>query len=296
MKKKYVDINFREDTLTIIQTAIKVFEDYAARGLDLTLRQLYYRFVAKKLWDRPNTKQSYKRLGEIITDARLAGLVDWNHIIDRTRTLKGLQHWNSPQQLLRNSAAGYLEDKWADQPFRVEVWIEKDALVGVIAGPCSEWEVDYFSCRGYTSQSSMWRAAQRLRRYEKKDQETIILHLGDHDPSGVDMTRDIQERLDLFGANVTVERIALTMDQVNQYQPPPDPAKVTDARATKYIAQFGHDSWELDALEPEVIVQLIHDNVAMYRDDPLWEKAEDVERTNRMKLYAVADQFDSEEE
>ena len=84
----------------------------------------------------------------------------------------------------------------------------------------------------------------------------MIIHLGDHDPSGIDMTRDIQERLQMFGADVYVKRVALTMNQIGTYNPPPNPAKITDSRASKYIDEYGNESWELDALEPQVITDL----------------------------------------
>ncbi len=111
---------------------------------------------------------------------------------------------------------------------------------------CEELDVPYFSCRGYTSQSEMWAAAQRLLGYiwAKQRQHVTILHFGDHDPSGIDMTRDIRERLSLFcgGEGFAVRRIALNMDQVRQYDPPPNPAKLTDTRVDAYLRKYGDDS------------------------------------------------------
>jgi len=147
-------------------------------------------------------------------------------------------------------------DKWATQPRRIEVWIEKDALVGVIEGVCTELDVPYFSCRGYTSQSEMWVGAQRLAaHWRKAKQNPLILHFGDHDPSGIDMTRDIQARLQEFsfgtaGHPLELRRLALNMDQVELYGPPPNPAKLTDSRCEAYMEEHGNESWELDALEP----------------------------------------------
>lgn len=94
----------------------------------------------------------------------------------------------------------------------------------------------------------MWSAAQRFISQDYRDNR-VIIHLGDHDPSGIDMTRDIQERLQMFGADVYVKRVALTMNQIGTYNPPPNPAKITDSRASKYIDEYSNESWELDALE-----------------------------------------------
>jgi hypothetical protein len=134
--------------------------------------------------------------------------------------------------------------------------------------------VDYFACRGYNSQSEQWRAGQRLARYVQKGQRPIIFHLGDHDPSGIDMTRDNTERLGLFaGTPVMVVRLALNMDQVRHYNPPPNPAKLSDSRARDYVSKFGDESWELDALDPRVIQRLIRENVERIRNESIWQEA-----------------------
>ncbi|GLY81879.1 hypothetical protein [Actinoallomurus iriomotensis] len=287
----YVPKNFSDSSLAIILQADEICRDYARQGFDLTLRQLYYQFVARG-WIA-NKQTEYKRLGSIINDARLAGLLDWNYIVDRTRTLRGLSHWDSPDQIIRGSAYSYRTDRWANQPHRVEVWIEKDALVGVISGVCGRHDVDYFSCRGYTSQSELWSAAQRLRGYEDHGQKPIVIHLGDHDPSGIDMTRDIQDRLELFDANVKVIRIALNMDQVEEYEPPPNPAKLTDSRSSGYIDRFGYSSWELDALDPTTLDTLISSEITSWRDERRWERDTAAMEEERSLLTEVSQRWDA---
>jgi len=286
----YIDKSFTRTSLAVIEKANEICAAYAAQGFDLTLRQLYYQFVARGLL--PNKDTEYKRLGQIVNDARLAGLLDWRYIVDRTRNLRALSHWQTPGSVLDSAAYGYRTDRWASQPHRVEVWIEKDALVGVIAGACERLDVPYFSCRGYTSQSELWGAAQRLIRHGKNGQDPIVIHLGDHDPSGIDMTRDITDRLALFGADVTVRRIALNMDQVRHYQPPPNPAKLTDARATGYIARHGYQSWELDALDPATLDRLIESTIREYRDQWLWDRDTAAMEADRDRLTEIARRFD----
>ena len=230
-------------------------------------------------------------MGNIINDARLAGLLDWDYIVDRTRNLRGLAHWETPSSVIDSAAYGYRTDRWANQPHRVEVWIEKDALVGVIAGACNRLDVPFFSCRGYTSQSELWGAGQRLARYSRLGQDPIVIHLGDHDPSGIDMTRDIGDRLALFGAEVTVRRIALNMDQVEAYSPPPNPAKLTDARATGYISRYGNESWELDALDPATLDALITATIDDYRDPDQWDADTDAMDADRGLLTEAASRW-----
>ena len=288
----YADKSFRPATMTTIYRANQIIAEYSAQGFSLTLRQLYYQMVARGIIS--NKVQEYKRLGSILSDARLAGLVDWLSIVDRTRALRGNQHWDSPASIMEAAVKGYKIDKWENQPHRVEVWIEKDALTGVISGICRELDIDYFSCRGYTSASEMWRAGIRLAGYIDGGQEPIILHFGDHDPSGMDMTRDISERLGMFAeCYVNVNRVALNMDQIEEYDPPPNPAKLTDSRAKSYITMYGYDSWELDALEPTAIVELIENQVLTVRDVDLWNEMVEREEVERETLVAAKEQMDT---
>lgn len=157
-KIKYQDMNLGPAKLALVEQANAIIGEYRAQGFDLTLRQLYYQFVARDLL--ANRLQEYKRLGDVINDGRLAGLIDWDAIVDRTRFVRSLAHWNDPADIVNGAAQQFRVDLWATQPNRVEVWIEKDALVGVIEGVCQELDVPFFSCRGYTSQSEMWAAAQ----------------------------------------------------------------------------------------------------------------------------------------
>lgn len=280
-KIRYVQKKFSASSKTIIDKANEIIAEYEAQGFDLTLRQIYYQFVSRDIL--PNSQKSYKNLGSIINDARLAGLIDWLSITDRTRNLRRNSHFDNPADVIRAAEHSYKIDMWANQTYRPEVWIEKDALVGVIQGICTELDVPYFSCRGYTSQSEMWIGARRMEEWIKAEpsQVPVVFHFGDHDPSGKDMTRDIQDRLELFMGGIRLERLALNMNQIEEFHPPPNPAKLTDARAEGYIAEFGNESWELDALEPQVIVDLIRTHVEQLQDKDQWQ--EDLARHAREK-------------
>lgn len=235
-----------------------------------------------------NTERSYKRLGSIVNDARLAGEIDWDAIEDRGRNLRVLSHWSNPAEIIRSARQSFRLDKWDGQPYRPEVWVEKAALEGVVAGACNRLDVPYFACRGYNSQSEEWAAGQRLRQYLANDQTPIIFYLGDHDPSGIDMTRDHKERLALFMGGVEVDRLALNMDQIEQYNPPPNPAKEVDSRFAQYVKLYGHESWELDALEPQVIADLIELAIERIRDDDIYQQLLDRE-AEQVKLLRSAE-------
>jgi len=288
MKIQYQEINFRQQSLDLISKVNMIVSEYKAKGYELTLRQVYYQLVARDII--PNNERSYKNTGNLISDGRMAGLIDWDAIIDRTRNLKKNSHWESPADIVLTCAKQFQYDKWEGQEHYVEVWVEKDALIGVVERACKRLDVPYFSCRGYTSQSEMWSAAERLLEHEGNRQQ-VIIHLGDHDPSGKDMSRDIVDRLSIFGVDPIFTRIALNMDQIEQYNPPPNPTKLTDSRATGYISEFGEECWELDALRPEVIDSLITNTINQYIDIIKFNKMKKKEQSARRILEAVSDNW-----
>jgi hypothetical protein len=285
-KIEYEEKNFNGSTLEIIRQAEQIVTEYEGQGFQLTLRQLYYQFVARGILE--NTERNYKRLGNIVSDARRAGLIDWDSIVDRTRHLRKLSSWSSPKSILETARDSFHRDLWENQERRIEVWIEKDALIGVIEKVCQTNDVPFFSCRGYVSDSEMWVAAMRiLSRQDKDGQETIVLHLGDHDPSGLDMSRDIEERLRLFtqgNSFISVNRIALTMNQIEELKPPPNPAKITDSRFKGYQDKYGDDSYELDALEPKYLSNLIQGKIDEIKDAELWQEANEQQERERKVL------------
>lgn len=296
----YRDSNFRPATLEIIQQANAIASEYGRQGFSLTLRQLYYRFVARDLI--PNTMRSYKNLGNAINNARYAGLFDWSWLTDRTRNATGGDSGYTPghpEEVI--SPEVYHVTQWEGQPERVEVWVEKDALIDVVQRAAGGLRATTFSCRGYTSSSEIWAAAQRIEGYltDHRVERVTVLHLGDHDPSGIDMTRDITDRvMEFIGGDgfdtdqVRIKRIALNMDQIEQYDPPPNPAKETDSRFQAYLDRYGEESWELDALEPNVLVTLIRDEIRPLIDSTLWDERRKITAEGVVMLKAVRDNYE----
>lgn len=283
---RYVEKKFNAETSELIRVCNIVIAEYQAQGLTMTLRQLYYQLVSKNVL--PNNDKSYNRLKSAVSDGRLAGLISWTAIEDRQRFVRGRTYFDHPEQAFQQARDGYMIDRWAGQPFRPVVGIEKDALIGVIEGICHELCVDYTSFRGYSSQSELWRLGQRFADDFRRGQQPIVFHLGDHDPSGIHMTQDLQERLSLFaGVPIQVVRLALNRQQIEQYDPPPNPAKMSDSRAQAYVEEHGNSSWELDALKPSVLANLIKTSILRLRDETIWnerlaEEAEDKDRMDRL--------------
>ena len=201
----------QKKTEEIISEADRIITEFRGQGYDLTVRQLFYQFVGTQPLSKyfENSENNYKRLDRIVRDARMWGMLDWDALVGRQRSLAGNNHWENPEDLIQWASKDFAIDLWLDQLWRVEVWVEKDALKGVVGRVCSELDLDHFSCRGYASTTSMWEVSQRLPEHQEKGKQTVILQLGDHDPSGIDMTRDIQDRLLGFGVPTEVKRLAL---------------------------------------------------------------------------------------
>lgn len=282
MKESFIEKRFGAKRLGLIGAANKIVEKYLAAGYRLTLRQLFYQLVVANLLR--NVERSYKILGEAISDGRLAGLIDWEAIEDRIRQPFKHPEFENLEELVKAALQSYRLPRWADQEHYVELWVEKDALAGVLRPLALAYHVTLMVNRGYSSQSAMYEAANRFEEAEAGGKETVLLYLGDHDPSGEDMVRDIRARLERFGANVDVQKIALTMAQVKQYNPPPNPAKMSDSRAASYVAEHGASSWEVDALPPDVLHKLIERSIHPFIDGKAWDRVVKQEEQDKKAL------------
>jgi len=247
-----------------LNTINGILEEYRAEGYVLTLRQLYYQLVARDII--PNQQKQYTQLSNILKKGRMAGIVDWSVIEDRMRKPRLPYYVSGIQEAIYDTIHQYRLNRMAGQFQRIEVWVEKDALSNVLSRVTDHYHVRLMVNRGYSSLSAMYEAYLRLSNGD------TILYLGDHDPSGLDMVRDIEDRLWQFGLDINVVPIALTMDQIKKFNPPPNPARVSDPRAEWYIEKFGNTSWELDALPPEELISLVEKNIEERIDKDLWEE------------------------
>ena len=286
MREAFKEINFRAESLARIKDINKVLADYQLQGFRLTLRQLFYQLVATNVI--PNTPRSYKTLGNLVADARMAGLVDWEAIEDRVRQPFQASEFSGLPELVDAALRSYRLPRWRDQDNYVEIWVEKDALAGVLRPLAYKYHVVLMVNRGYSSASAMYESARRLNDAAlsegNNERDVTVLYLGDHDPSGEDMVRDVRERLETFGVSLEVKKIALTMKQVTQYNPPPNPAKIDDPRADAYIAKYGNHSWELDALTPSVLTRLIEKEILQLVDMDKMEAIIEEEKEDREAL------------
>lgn len=267
MKETFRDKNISKPRLALLAKVCAIIEEYQAQNIKMTLRQLYYQLVARGII--ANQLKEYSKLSALLTDARYNGIVDWEAIEDRIRVPVMHAQWKDVAGLIDSAKHSYRLPRWVGQEYYIELFSEKDALSSVLAPIANKWHIHFCVNRGYTSASAMYDLSKRVKRQVIAGKKVVILYLGDHDPSGLDMVRDIQDRLNEFlqyRGDVKVKLIALTMAQVNEYNPPPNPAKITDPRARAYIEEHGNVSWEVDALRPEVMIKLVDETVQSYID------------------------------
>lgn len=253
-----------------------ILEEYRNDGYVLTLRQLYYQLVSKDII--PNNDREYAKLSNILKKGHMAGIVDWSAIEDRVRVPK-LPYWvRDVQHAIQDTIEQYRVDRMQGQQRNIEIWVEKDALSNVLFRVTSKYHIRLMVNRGYSSISAMYDAHRRLRSGD------VILYFGDHDPSGKDMVRDIRERMEEFGREIDVRPVALTMEQIRRFNPPPNPARITDLRAKWYIREYGRTSWELDALPPRELIRLAEEAVEELIDLDLYNRCLDREQRDIEEL------------
>jgi hypothetical protein len=288
--ERYIRFNFSDKTLDLIATMNSIIAAYTVKGFVLTVRQLYYQLVARDIIE--NSQKSYKRITGIANDARLAGMLDWDAIEDRTRDFVRRQRWLNGKEILDAAARSFHIDMWQRQPHRVFCIIEKEALVGILTNICNTYDVPLLAARGYPSCTVLREFAIEDIIPSVDEQSITVLHLGDHDPSGMDMTRDLTERISLFTRQpVEIVRLALTMEQIDERKPPPNPAKTTDSRFQQYMEEFGTESWELDALPPDYLVNLVETEIRDRIDLNQWEADERRVELVQARIREVAESF-----
>lgn len=283
----------QEETLAMLAHISRIMDEYQEDGYTLTVRQLYYQLVGRDLlpdtwWDdeakSTNNIKSYNKIKDYMRRGRLAGFLDWDMVEDRTRRPVTNNHFPTPAALMRAAIRSFYHDKWFNQQYHIEVWAEKDAVSSILEPLCSRWDVLYMANRGYSSISAQRQSARRLIKANDDGKMIVILYVGDHDPSGVDMDRDIRDKMELFGVSVPVIRLALTMDQVNEFDLPPNPAKESDSRIIQYAERFGDESWELDALAPRQLEGIVEDGIRAYLDEDKFQVVAEYDAAVKAKL------------
>lgn len=245
----------QKKTRKIIDLINQQIEQYGR----MTVRQVYYRLVT--LGFKENPIYNACKVG------RWHGLIDLDAIVDRSRPSYGTDVWESKKEVQEWLSKNFKLDYWKDNKYRVEIWTEKDALSEVLSDIASSYRVPVRVTKGFLSTT---------KRYRWGGKNIIILYVGDFDPSGLYMDEDLQK--DRFLKFASFERVALTTEQIKQYDLPSIPVKLTDSRAKRYVAEHGRRGWEVDALEPNVLQELVKQAIEKHITFDLDEKIAEEQR------------------
>ena len=277
-KKTNLYDHWETDAETLTDQITTIVDYYRSISIRLTNRQLYYQLVGKDLI--PNAHEVYKRICTFLTDLRYAGIIDWSAIEDKSRVPIKHAEWENVSDLIESAVGAYRLPRWQDQDYYVEMYCEKEAGVNVLETISNKYHIYFGFNKGYSSASAMYDLAQRVSIQINGGKRVIILYFGDHDPSGLDMIRDIRDRIKEFvtqgkwpvDPDFEIIPVSLTMEQIEEYNPPANPAKITDPRAKWYIKQFGQVSWELDAIDAIELRRIAEEAVLEYVDMDLYNE------------------------
>jgi hypothetical protein len=244
-----------------------------------TVRQLYYRLEVEGLIDK--TEATYKTtVCRLLANMRRSGELPFDWIADNTRWMRKPRSFSSLEEALQDTADFYRRRLWNDQHAYVEVWLEKDALAGVVYPITAKYDVPLMVTRGYPSLSFLHDAAEEIR---AQDKPTFLYYLGDLDPSGMDISRKVKEDLvAMSGANIHFERLAVNADQIELWQLPTRPTKRSDTRAK----HFDGPSVEVDAIPPTRLRTLVEQAILKHIDHDALSRTLVAEQSEREFIQA----------
>ncbi len=345
------------DKRNVIEHMVSICEEYFSQYYTLTLRQLYYQLVARDII--PNHDKVYKKIGGLKDEAVYAGLIDWSVFQDRGRLPSTPYSEEGIEEALQKTVDCYRLDRQRNQTALIEVWTEKDAISSILKRITNPYGITLVVNKGYTSSTAIYGAYNRFIQEFEEGGKVKILYFGDHDPSGLDMIRDINTRLMFMFCNGSqfeevfsdedvldwwhdsgstiydiadisekyecvadfehidslsekkqnkmyslleegrkmlfiqskdlfeVVQVGLTMEQIQEYNPPSNPAKMTDPRMKDYIAEFGKVSWEVDALKPKIMEAIVDESIKANIDMMKFQLTMEEEKADKTKIKNI---------
>ena len=251
----------------------------------MTVRQVFYQMVSRGLIDK--TESEYKNVVcRLLSKMRLEGELPYGWIADNTRWQRKPITYNSIEEALRLTTETYRRNLWQGSDSYVEIWLEKEALAGVLLEETAKWDVPLMVTRGYPSLSFLHSAAECI---AESNKDVYLYYFGDHDPSGVDIPRVVEERISEMApdARIYFECIAVTPDQIEMFNLPTRPTKKTDTRAKR----FKGESVEVDAIEPRILRKLVETVIVQHIQPDEWERLQRVETIERESAMAYVAGF-----
>lgn len=276
----FIEWNPQAKTRVLIAQVQIVLEEYQ-NHLPLTLRQMFYRLVGAHQF--PKTEKDYERLCETMNKARRARLISFGAIRDdgfHNARWPGWQSLDGAKRSLISTAEGYRIDRQRGQPVQLAVWCEAAGMAPQLERVCGPYSIPVYSSGGFDSVTVKHDMAQAFSRIGR----VRILHIGDHDPSGVhifgSLDEDVRAFIGEFGGDAEFIRLAVTPDHIARYDLPTAPPKETDRRA------FTGETVQAEAIPPDVLARILQDAIGDYLDMDIYRQAVEIEREERRALVA----------
>lgn len=260
---------------------LRVFDDV---GTKVTVRQMFYQCEVRGAV--PKTESGYNQVQSQLVRMRKMGMIPYDWITDNTRWMRKPDTYKSLESFAEYHAKYYRRDLWHNQPDYVEVWIEKEALLGVVQEVTETYDVPLYASKGYSSLTLTYSAAEYIKSITDKGRRAFIYYLGDHDPSGEDIPLKLEKHMREQGAEFTFTRLAVNETQIQEWNLPTRPTKKSDSRAKN----FEGDSVELDAIRPDILKTLVKTAIESHLDKRLLEnekRIEQMEKETLMKTFGA---------
>jgi hypothetical protein len=269
----------QQESKAILAQVQTILSEY---DFPLSLRQIYYQLVSRQIIE--NVENEYRKLSRLTVIGRDEGILDEEKFTDRLRQIQQPDTWTDLVDFMQTVKRAYRKDYWIQQPDYIEIWIEKDALRGVVEPVTNKYGVPLLVVRGQVSRTAIYDAYQR---YIEEDKYCYLYYFGDFDPSGITIYESLLNRLSGFNGgklDITFERVALTQEQIDKYNLPPAPAKKTDPNTSRFIHEHGDNVVELDALPPEELIELVQETINQHIDTDIWNETASIEAQETEEL------------
>lgn len=265
-----------------VQAVRQALYDTLAADHPMTVRQVFYRLVSTGVIDKTESEYN-STVGRLLTDMRVGGQIPFGWVADNTRWMRKPRTFDSLEDALHATAATYRRSLWTHADAYVEVWLEKDALAGVLLEETAPYDVPLMVTRGYASLSYLHEAAETIQAVGKP---TFIYYCGDHDPSGLDIPRQVERRLREFApdAEINFQRVAVTPEQIEAFALPTRPTKGTDTRARNFVGE----SVEVDAIPPHDLRAIVRACIERHVDSEALRILQVAESSERSLLRDLA--------
>ena len=279
----------QKKSIQLLEQVKEIIESY---DFALTLRQIYYQLVAKQII--PNQQKYYMKLSRLCVIGRDEGILPEDAFADRLRQVDKPSSYLDLADFMATVKAAYRKDKWQNQSSYLEIWTEKDALRSVLTEITYPYDVNLMVVRGQVSRTAIYESYERYSKKIEEGNDCYLYYAGDFDPSGLSIYNSLEERIrnyGIAGKYITFERIALTPEQIEDYDLPCDPGKQTDPNYKRFVSEYGDNVVELDSLPPEVLRETVKDCIEQHIDYDFFVQAQETEFKERARLQEFVAQL-----